>query len=110
MTQHRLSCLDDEPDTARKAARQQFFLRWYIVLATVPFFATLAIQLRFFPQSQTPVAIWASLVWAGAALAYTAVVWLGLRCPCCEQRYGGGEKCLNCHLPRHSESSTLHLD
>ena len=48
-----ITCLDDVPDLARLAARQQFFLKWYQAVGLVPLGLFVFIVFRFFPNSNS---------------------------------------------------------
>jgi len=105
-----IKSLDDVPAVARLAARQAFFIRWYRAVALVPFTVLIFIALKFF--SDTPAgniwmdAIYATLGWAIAVAAYAFyITFWGFLCPVCGYRFGSGEKCKNCGLPRHGDGS-----
>lgn len=99
-------CLDDDPDLARRGARQQFLNRWSRPLALAPFAVALFIIFKFFPDSTSPLPlaiVFLTLFWAVGLVSYSLYLrfWGGIRCPVCEQPFGSGDKCRNCDLPRH---------
>jgi len=107
MNQSRLQSLDDIPDVARRAERQKFLNRWYKPVAIAPFFVLLVLDEFFFPQSRSPLLLavaFLTLGWGGAVAAYALFLLLSLRCPRCGARYGLGDKCKHCELPRHPNS------
>lgn len=105
----KVRCLDDVPSAARLATRQQFFKKWYHALALVPFAIALFIVMKFFPESTSALAlapVWLALAWAGIVIVYTAyITLLRLKCPVCGWRFGIGDKCRSCGLPRHRDPS-----
>ncbi len=106
----KIACVDDVPALARLAARQRFFMRWYQALGLAPFAVVLIIVLGVFPNSSSPileVLIFAALVWPLAVVIYTVYLWMTLRCPACHNRFGMGDNCRSCKLPRHPQSSGL---
>jgi hypothetical protein len=105
----RIACLDDVPNVARIAVRQEFLKKWYRPVAIVPFALVVFIELRFFPESTSPIPIYfvyASLAWAGAVISYTFFLMFAVRCPVCNRRFGLGDKCTSCGLPRHRSSDS----
>ena len=105
-----IACVDDVPAVARLAARQRFLMKWYKPVGLAPFVVALIIALGFFPNSNSPILVdlvFGSLIWTLAVVVYTVYLWLGLRCPVCKNRFGLGENCRSCNLPRHSNSSGL---
>jgi hypothetical protein len=101
-----IKSLDDTPRVARLAARQRLLQKWYRPVAIAPFVLVLFISLKFFGDSPaTPLwlaTLLASLAWAILVAGYTLyLTFFGLRCPNCGWRYGSGEKCNTCGLPRH---------
>ena len=107
MNQQHLQSLDDAPDVARRAARQIFLNRWYKPLALAPFLVILVLDTFFFPQSRNKwllAVIFITLAWGGAVPAYAFFLLVVLRCPRCGKRYGLGDKCKHCELPRHADS------
>jgi hypothetical protein len=107
-TDDAITCLDDVPDLARLAARQQFFLKWYQAVGLVPLGLFVFIVFRFFPNSNSSALdalVGASLIWPLLVVIYTAYLWLTLQCPACKNRFGLGENCRSCNLPRHRDST-----
>lgn len=103
-----IKSLDDVPAVAGVAARQLFFVRWYRALALVPFTVVIFISLKFFADSPVGkfwlAAIYATLIWSiGVAVYAFYVTFCGVSCPVCGYRFGIGEQCRNCGLPRHGD-------
>jgi len=106
-----IKSLEDVPSAARIGHRQRFLQKWYRVLALAPFGAVVFITLRFFgDKPATPLLmapIYASLIWAVGVAFYTAyLTFFSFRCPLCGWRFGSGEKCSSCGLPRSRETET----
>jgi hypothetical protein len=102
----KVSCLDDVAPVARLAAHQQLLAKWYHAIALAPFAAVLFIDIKFFGYSDNRlwlVLIGATLVWAFAVAVYTFYLTFLLKCPRCGWRFGSGEKCGSCNLPRHRD-------
>jgi hypothetical protein len=103
-----ISCLEDVPSVARLAARQQLLARWYHAIALAPFAAVLVIDAEFFGYSDSRlwlVLVGATLIWAFAVAVYTFYLTFFLKCPRCGWRFGSGDKCGSCNLPRHRDVS-----
>jgi hypothetical protein len=98
--------LDEVPNVARTASREAFIRQWYHALALAPVTVVVFISLKFFPD--TPAVfmtlLYATLVWAMAVVAYAfyTTFW-GFHCPVCGWRFGIGENCSSCGLPRHTD-------
>jgi hypothetical protein len=102
-----VACVDDVPSVARMAARQQFFAKWYRLLALVPFAAILFIAFEFFPNPNSwtqVVLVFVAIIWGGSVAGYAFYLMFAVRCPECRSRFGLGEKCRSCGLPRHRDS------
>lgn len=103
-----IKSLDDVPSVARRAARERFFIRRYHAVALAPFAVFIFISLKFFPDASAG-NFWmgglvATLVWAIAVVGYAFyVTFWGFSCPVCGWRFGAGEKCSSCGLPRHGD-------
>jgi hypothetical protein len=105
-----ITCLDDIPDVARLAARQQFLNKWYHALGLVPFGVFLFIEFAFDPNSNNRILVALvvlSLIWAGAVAGYAFYLLVAFRCPACKNRFGLGENCRSCNLPRHHDSAGI---
>lgn len=103
-----IKCLDDAPSLTPIAARQQFLTTWYKAVALAPFTVVLFVVLTFWPKSTSwiPIAfVFATLVWGLSVVGYSFFLMFSLRCPACEWRFGMGEKCMNCGLPRHRDDA-----
>jgi hypothetical protein len=99
---------DDFPNVARLLARQLFLQKWYKPVALAPFALMLFITLKFFPNANGvlfDILIFATLGWAIAVAGYAFYLMFGVKCPACDSRFGIGQSCRSCGLPRHSEST-----
>jgi hypothetical protein len=105
-----ITCLDDAPNVARLAARQQFLSKWSRVLALAPFAALVFVAFKFFPGTNSSngwaqvLLVLAAVIWALAVAGYTVYIYTAVRCPGCHSRFGLGEKCRSCGLPRHRDA------
>ena len=103
-----IKSLDDVPSVARRAARERFFIRWYRAVALAPVTLYILIGLKFFgddPMTDfwTDV-LYATLAWGIAVAVYAfCVSFWGFSCPVCGWRFGIGEQCSSCGLPRHGD-------
>jgi hypothetical protein len=108
MAGHDTTCIDDVPAVARLAARQQFLNKWYRPVALTPFVLVLIVNFWIFAKSNSWVFVavgLASLLWAITIAGYGFYLMLSLHCPRCESKFGLGERCRSCDLPRHGNSS-----
>ena len=99
-----VKCLDDEPSRARIAAREQLLGRWGKAIALAPFVVVLVVVQTFFPKSTSwiPFAfVEASMGWGLFVIGYYFYLLFTLKCPACGWKFGMGNKCMNCDLPRH---------
>jgi len=107
-----IKSLDDVPDVARIAAYQRSVLKWYKIIAILPFAVTLFVVLKFFPNATGrawDLLIGITLLWAigFAGYAFKLLFW-GATCPACGERFGQtGDKCRSCELPRHKTTPSL---
>ena len=107
-----IKSLDDVPKVARIAAYQRSVLKWYKIVAILPFAATLLVVLKFFPDAGGrgwDLLIGVTLLWAigVAGYAFKLLFW-GVRCPACEECFGLTiDKCRSCGLPRNSTTPSL---
>ena len=110
-SQGEATSLDDFPIAARLATRQQLLVKWYRGLALAPFVAVLFVVLKFFPDSTSVIPVLlveATLVWAIVIAGYSFyATFFGARCGRCGNRYGSGDNCKSCGLPRHASSPTF---
>lgn len=105
-----LSSLDDDPAASQLAARQEFLRKWYRLVALAPFAMLIFINLKFLPQSNNPILVgfvFISLLWAVGVAGYAFYLLFFLKCPNCARRFGGGDKCRSCGLPKHRDPNTL---
>lgn len=99
-----ITSLDDVPQIARLAARQQFLAKWYRGIAMTPFGVLVLIVIKFFGESTSIVpviTIEITLLWAMAVAAYTFYLLFAVKCPRCGRRFGSRTDCNSCRLPRH---------
>jgi hypothetical protein len=113
-----LSCLADWENYKRLDDRRRFFLRYQYSLAVVPFALALFIGLGVLPHIVPDTAFWAgvaetliagSLVWSGIFILFALSVylrWFLYRCPRCGWRFGPGNRCGSCDLPRSRDNLT----
>ena len=101
--------LDDFPEVAPPAARQEFIGRYYRALTILPFMAALFIGIRFFGENSktTLFLVGAAGIWIFGILGYHVYLIFSLRCPVCGWRFGRGSKCSSCGLPRHAPTPDL---
>src|SRR5690349_18612260 len=102
----RVSSLDDVPDIAKIANRQLFLNRWYRPVALAPFLVAVILGVGVFrDHSRNPILLaytFATLLWAMLVAGYAFYLLVSFRCPYCSSRYGLGENCRDCGLPRHN--------
>ena len=108
----KMGSLDEVPQIAKKARRQEFLTRWYKPTALVPFVVVLFVSLKFFPESNSWIQVafvGATLLWGIGITGYSLFLTFTLRCPACGWRFGASEKCMSCGLPRHGETASNDL-
>ena len=102
-----ISSLDDVPEIAKIAKRQLFLNRWYRPVAMAPFLLAVILGVGIFrDHSRNPILLaytFASLMWAIFVAGYAFYLLSSFSCPCCSSRYGLGENCRSCGLPRHNQ-------
>ncbi len=101
--------LDEHLALSQRATRERWLTRrWSVrLLAFAPFVVVLLLVRILFPIHTW---LWNSLVYASLAWGIVICVYalllllgfVGVRCPRCAHRYGSGEECSGCGLPRHS--------
>jgi hypothetical protein len=104
------TCLDEWEKYARLDRKRLFLQRYWYVVAMAPFACVLLIVLRFFPNSSGH--FWDTLIFTSLGWAlFVAIYAIGvitrfpfIRCPRCDWRFGPGDWCGSCSLPRHSTS------
>ena len=106
------TCLADSEKYKTLDDRRRFLLRYWYSLATVPFFLAIVIGLGAFPRLVPDTAFWAgvaetlifgSLGWSFIVIFYALSVyvrWFLIRCTRCGWRFGLGDRCGSCDLPR----------
>jgi hypothetical protein len=107
-----LPCLADSANYERLDGRRRFLLKYWHALALVPYFLAILIGLGVLPRFVPDTAFWAgvaetliigSLGWSLIVILYALSVfvrWFLVRCPRCGWRFGLGERCGSCDLPR----------
>lgn len=100
--------LDQYPALSRRANRERFLSRrWAIRFAAFLPFILVLLTTRVslpVPRSLWDALFFASLLWAIVVFLYSLMLVFGLvgiRCPRCSGRYGAGDNCPRCGLPRH---------
>lgn len=108
--------LDEVPSAEKLVARQQFLSKWWHSIAIAPFACDIFLTLGFFANSTNRlfvILLEITLVWAMAVAAYAFYLLVSVKCPRCGQRFGSGDSCRSCGLPKHAgtlsdvESQTL---
>lgn len=114
-----LSCLADSENYKRLDDRRRFFVRYQYSLALIPLFLAIVFGLGVLPRVIPDTAFWAvvaetlivgSLVWGGIVIFSALFVylrWFLYRCPRCGWRFGPGDCCGSCDLPRRRDISGL---
>lgn len=107
-----LTCLSDEASYKRLDDKRRFLLKYYRALALGPFLLAVVLVLGVFPRILPDTAFWASvgealvsgaLGFSGLVIVYGLTIffrWFLIRCPRCGWRFGLGENCGSCGLPR----------
>jgi hypothetical protein len=106
-TEKEIACMDDVPGVGRRAARQQFLAKWYRVFALAPFAAIIFIAFKFFPNSNSwtqVILVFVAIIWGLSVAGYAFYLMFAVRCLVCKSRFGLGENCRSCGLPRHRDS------
>lgn len=105
-----MKSLDDDPEIAKVAARQRFLNKWYHAFALAPFAILIFIDFKFFPNSNNPVLValvFLSLLWAMGIAGYAFCLLYWFKFPNCGSRFGLGDQCRSCGLPRHAPATGL---
>ncbi|GAC1431612.1 MAG: hypothetical protein NVSMB62_28610 [Acidobacteriaceae bacterium] len=103
-----LKCGDEAPDFARIAARQDLVTKRLKPTMMLPFIVFLLIDLKFFKDSNNWIVVsigMLTVLWAGAVNFYSLYLRITVHCPKCGNRFGSGDKCASCSLPRHAPST-----
>jgi hypothetical protein len=105
-------CLADSQKYKTLDDRRRALLKYWYALATVPFFLSIVIGVGVFPRLVPDTAFWAgvaetlifgALGWTFIVIFYALFVcvsWFLVRCPRCGWRFGLGDRCGSCDLPR----------
>jgi hypothetical protein len=99
--ENQIKCVDDVPEAAHIAERQQFFVRRGKWIAMVPLIPIFALDKHWQDGETKFILTIAALSWAIAVVCYGLYLMLAVRCPRCRNQFGFGENCRNCDLPRH---------
>jgi hypothetical protein len=114
-----LPCLEDSESYVALDKRNLFVRKWGRGLALGPFVVALIVDLGVLPRAAPDThfweefgyaVIWVSLAWTGIVIVYSLSVllrWLFFRCPRCGWRFGPGEECRSCSLPRSRRAAAL---
>ena len=99
--------LDEWEYYARLNGRNKLLKKCWYWVAVGPFAAVVFVGLRFFPESSGlfSILVGISLAWALLVAGYCMTViarLMGIRCPRCGWRFGGGDRCGSCGLNRHA--------
>src|SRR6266404_1151863 len=107
-----LTCLEDSESYAALDKKNLFVRKWGRGLAFGPFVVALIVDLGVLPRVVPDThfweefgyaVIWVSLACTGTVIIYCLSVllrWLFFRCPRCGWRFGLGDRCGSCSLPR----------
>jgi hypothetical protein len=109
----KITSLDDLPEAAKLAERQRFLNRWYRPVALAPFVLAVILGVIVFPNSRSPLLLiytFASLIWATFVAGYAFYLLTSLHCPYCSSRFGLGDQCRACGLPRHHPQPNTMFD
>jgi hypothetical protein len=110
-------CLADSQKYKTLDDRRRVLLKYWYALATVPFFLSIVIGVGVFPRLMPDTAFWAgvaeilifgALGWSFIVIFYALFVyvcWFLVRCPRCGWRFGLGDRCGSCDLPRTRDNS-----
>jgi hypothetical protein len=113
-----LICLSDCENYKKLDEKRLFFLRYQYFLVTVPFIVAMLIGLGVLPRIVPDTAFWTgvaetlivgSLGWAGIVIFCALFIylrWFIFRCPRCGWRFGPGDRCGSCDLPRSRDNLT----
>jgi hypothetical protein len=111
-----LTCLADSENYRKLDGKRRFLVGYWRALALFPFFVAIVIGLGLFPRVVPDTKFWAgvaetlifgSLGWSlifGVYALFVLISWFLVRCPKCGWRFGLGERCGSCDLPRSLEN------
>jgi hypothetical protein len=114
-----LACLADSENYRKLDRKRRFLAGYWRALALSPFFVAIVIALGLFPRILPDTKFWAgvaetlivgSLIWSlifGVYAIFVIIRWFLVRCPRCGWRFGLGERCGSCDLPRSLENIDL---
>lgn len=110
-------CLADSHIYRALDDKRRVLLKYWYALATVPFFLAIVISVGVFPRLVPDTAFWAgvaealifgALGWSFIVVFYALFVftrWFLVRCPRCGWRFGPGDFCSSCGLPRSKKQN-----
>ena len=102
-----LTSLDAWEKYVRLNEKSQFLRKYWYLTASGPFALAVFLIMRFYPHSTNKlwdVLVVASLAWGVLVAGYSMSIIVSLlfiRCPRCSWRFGLGDWCNSCGLPRH---------
>jgi hypothetical protein len=105
------TCLEEWDKYERIVIKDRFWIRYGRALALTPFTIVVMLVLRYFSESASKVLdyiIYASLLWAIIVVLHALSMRIRtdfIRCPRCGQRFGLGDYCSSCGLPRAAKTS-----
>jgi hypothetical protein len=105
ISEDQIKSVDDVPEAAILADRQLFLNKWYRPVALAPVAVVAFLDFRVFPNSNNWFVvgtIMATLIWVIGVASYAFYLLVAFKCPKCHERFGLGEACKSCKLPRHS--------
>lgn len=104
--QYQFASLEDFESYLKLSRKLQFAKAYWYVVVSVPLVLAIFIGVRFFNNSENHIGnmlIAVSLCWGFLVCVYGLVLlgrFLMFRCPRCGWRFGLGESCGSCTLPR----------
>jgi hypothetical protein len=101
-----VACLEASEEYAALNRKSLFIKKYGHVMAIGPFFVVICVVFRWFSDSTSKFLlglIFSTLFWAVAFACFAVIVFASLlfiRCPRCGWRFGLGDFCSSCGLPR----------
>jgi hypothetical protein len=105
-------CLEDWDYYSRLNQRRMIVTRYWYVSAVVPFFLGIGFLLRLCANSSQTAqnaVVGILFAWIFIVIVYSASVFsrfLFIRCPRCGWRFGPGDVCSSCGLPRNKKHNS----
>jgi Zn finger protein HypA/HybF involved in hydrogenase expression len=100
-----INSVEDVPETARLADRQQLVVRRGRWIAIAPLAVLFALDKSWKDSQAKDFAMYSALAWCLIICCYSLYLMLAVRCPRCGNRFGISEACRSCSLPRHRKIS-----